>query len=277
MKRKVLLVAVAMLSTLLCTSCDFLSRKSQTGNIITSTSSTSQGGNTITLGNLGHFDGVKVADGITLKYVAEGTPSITVTTSNISPSDVMVHVDDDELKINYSSAIPRWQTRKPWVTITGYAIKDFELDNGGMIDIAQPLNVGGKLSFELNNGGIMKLVSAKASELDVEVNNGGIFQIGNVEAAKLEMDVKNGGNINVNGATVSESDVEVSNGGDIALVGTANVSKYQINNGGKIQAESLKSKRRSVESTMAVRSTSTHKSVFKQAVMNGGQAQNHFK
>ena len=105
MKRKVLLVAVAMLSTLLCTSCDFLSRKSQEGNIITSTSSTSQGGNTITLGNLGHFDGVKVADGITLKYVAEGTPSITVTTSSIAPSDVMVRVDDDELKINYSNAI----------------------------------------------------------------------------------------------------------------------------------------------------------------------------
>ena len=257
MKRKVLLlVAVTMLSTLLCTSCDFLSRKSQAGNIITSTSSTSQGGKTITLGNLGHFDGVKVADGITLKYVAEGTPSITVTTSNISPSDVMVRVDEDELKINYSNAI-QVANEKTVVTITGYAIKDFELDNGGMIDIAQPLSVGGKLSFELNNGGIMKLVSAKASELDVEVNDGGIFQIGNVEAAKLEMNVKNGGNINVNGATVSESDAEVSNGGDITLAGTANVRKYQINNGGTLHFNA--------------------QSVFKQAVMNGGQAQNHFK
>ena len=276
MKRKVLLVAVAMLSTLLCTSCDFLSRKSQAGNIITSTSSTSQGGNTIALSNLGHFDGVKVADGITLKYVAEGTPSITVTTSSISPSDVMVRVDDDELKINYSNAI-QVANEKTVVTITGYAIKDFELDNGGMIDIDQPLNVGGKLSFELNNGGAIKLVSAKASELDVEVNNGGIFQIGNVEAAKLEMDVKNGGNINVNGATVSESDAEVSNGGDITLAGTANVSKYQINNGGKIQAESLKSKRAAVEVYNGGTLHFNAQSVFKQAVMNGGQAQNHFK
>ena len=276
MKRKVLLVAVAMLSTLLCISCDFLSRKSQAGNIVTSTSSTSQGGNTITLGNLGHFDGVKVADGITLKYVAEGTPSITVTTSSISPSDVMVRVDDDELKINYSSAI-QVANEKTVVTITGYAIKAFELDNGGMIDIAQPLNVGSKLSFELNNGGIMKLVSAKASELDVEVNNGGIFQIGNVEAAKLEMNVKNGGNINVNGATVSESDAEVSNGGDITLAGTANVSKYQINNGGKIQAERLKSKRAAVEVYNGGTLHFNAQSVFKQAVMNGGQAQNHFK
>ena len=276
MKRKILLVAVAMLSTLLCTSCDFLSRKSQAGNIITSTSSTSQGGNTITLDNLGHFDGVKVADGITLKYVAEGTPNITVTTSNISPSDVMVRVDDDELKINYSNAI-QVANEKTVVTITGYAIKDFELDNGGMIDIAQPLNVGGKLSFELNNGGTIKLVSAKASELDVEVNNGGTFQIGNVEVAKLEMDVNNGGNINVNGATVSESDAEVSNGGDIALVGTANVSKYQINNGGKIQAERLKSKRAAVEIYNGGTLHFNAQSVFKQAVMNGGQAQNHFK
>ena len=225
---------------------------------------------------MGHFDGVKVADGITLKYVAEGTPSITVTTSSISPSDVMVRVDDDELKINYSSAI-QVANEKTVVTITGYAIKDFELDNGGMIDIAQPLNVGGKLSFELNNGGIMKLVSAKASELDVEVNNGGIFQIGNVEVAKLEMDVKNGGNINVNGATVSESDAEVSNGGDITLAGTANVSKYQINNGGKIQAESLKSKRAAVEVYNGGTLHFNAQSVFKQAVMNGGQAQNHFK
>ena len=265
-----------MLSTLLCTSCDFLSRKSQAGNIITSTSSTSQGGNTITLGNLGHFDGVKVADGITLKYVAEGTPNITVTTSNISPSDVMVRVDDDELKINYSNAI-QVANEKTVVTITGYAIKDFELDNGGMIDIARPLNVGGKLSFELNNGGIIKLVSAKASELDVEVNNGGIFQMGNVEAAKLEMDVKNGGNINVNSATVSESDAEVSNGGDITLAGTANVSKYQINNGGKIQAESLKSKRAAVEVYNGGTLHFNAQSVFKQAVMNGGQAQNHFR
>ena len=265
-----------MLSTLLYTSCDFLSRKSQAGNIITSTSSTSQGGNTITLGNLGHFDGVKVADGITLKYVAEGTPSITVTTSSISPSDVMVRVDDDELKINYSSAI-QVVNEKTVVTITGYAIKDFELDNGGMIDIAQPLNVGGKLSFELNNGGTIKLMSAKASELDVEVNNGGIFQIGNVEVTKMEMDVKNGGNINVNGATVSESDAEVSNGGDITLAGTANVSKYQINNGGKIQAESLKSKRAAVEVYNGGTLHFNAQSVFKQAVMNGGQAQNHFK
>ena len=276
MKRKVLLVAVAMLSTLLCTSCDFLFRKSQAGNIITSTSSTSQGGKTITLGNLGHFDGVKVADGITLKYVAEGTPSITVTTSSIAPSEVMVRVDDDELKINYSNAI-QVANEKTVVTITGYAIKDFELDNGGMIDIAQPLNVGGKLSFELNNGGTIKLVSAKASDLDVEVNNGGIFQIGNVEVAKLEMDVKNGGNINVNGATVSESDAEVSNGGDITLVGTANVSKYQINNGGKIQAESLKSKRAAVEVYNGGTLHFNAQSVFKQAVMNGGQAQNHFR
>ena len=276
MKRKVLLVAVAMLSTLLCISCDFLSRKSQAGNIVTSTSSTSQGGNTITLGNLGHFDGVKVADGITLKYVAEGTPSITVTTSSIAPSEVMVRVDDDELKISYSNAI-QVKNEKTVVTITGYAIKDFELDNGGMIDIVQPLNVGGKLSFELNNGGIIKLVSAKASELDVEVNNGGIFQIGNVEVAKLEMDVKNGGNINVNGATLSESDAEVSNGGDITLAGTANVSKYQINNGGKIQAERLKSKRAAVEIYNGGTLHFNAQSVFKQAVMNGGQAQNHFK
>ena len=91
------------------------------------------------------------------------------------------------------------------------------------------------------------------------------------------MDVKNGGNINVNSATVSESDAEVSNGGDITLAGTANVSKYQINNGGKIQAESLKSKRAAVEVYNGGTLHFNAQSVFKQAVMNGGQAQNHFR
>ncbi|WP_083233908.1 GIN domain-containing protein [Ihuprevotella massiliensis] len=276
MKRMIFTLTLGLLTAVTFASCRRMAYHLQSIDLKSSSTSSAQRGGTRTVGRLPHFDGVTVSNGITLKYVAEGTPSITVTTSNISPSDVMVHVDDDELKINYSSAI-QVANEKTVVTITGYAIKDFELDNGGMIDIAQPLNVGGKLSFELNNGGTIKLVSAKASELDVEVNNGGTFQIGNVEVAKLEMDVNNGGNINVNGATVSESDAEVSNGGDIALVGTANVSKYQINNGGKIQAERLKSKRAAVEIYNGGTLHFNAQSVFKQAVMNGGQAQNHFK
>lgn len=263
MKRMIFTLTLGLLTAVTFASCRRMAYHLQSIDLKSSSTSSAQRGGTRTVGRLPHFDGVTVSNGITLKYVAEGTPSITVTTSNISPSDVMVRVDDDELKINYSNAI-QVANEKTVVTITGYAIKDFELDNGGMIDIAQPLNVGGKLSFELNNGGTIKLVSAKASELDVEV-------------AKLEMDVNNGGNINVNGATVSESDAEVSNGGDIALVGTANVSKYQINNGGKIQAERLKSKRAAVEIYNGGTLHFNAQSVFKQAVMNGGQAQNHFK
>ena len=240
----------------------------------TSTSN-AQGGGTRSVGRLPRFDGVTVSNGITLRYVPGGKPSIVVTTSRIDPSEVVVIVNDDDLTINYADHTAA-HNEKAVVTITGYSIKDFELENGGVIDIAAPLRITGKLSLEVNNGGTIKLPGVKASELDVDVNNGGLVQLSNVNVSNLEMDVNNGGDIKVNGVRSGYADLEVSNGGNIDIVGSASTGKFEINNGGKIQADRLSTKRASIELNNGGTLHYNSQRVIKHEVF-GGSARNHFK
>lgn len=236
----------------------------------------SQQGGTRNVGRLPRFVEVSVSNGITLKYVPNGQPSITVKTSRIDPASVVFHVHDGELTITYPDhkTIRNEQTV---VTITGHSIREFELSNGGRIDIATALNVRGKLSFQVNNGGTISVPGLKAGDVDVEVNNGGMVTIANANASKLDADVNNGGDIKVNNAQLGKADVEISNGGTVTLVGTATNGELQVNNGGSLKAENLRCKRASIEVNNGGTLHYNAQQVVKHEVVGGGTARNYFK
>lgn len=232
-------------------------------------------GHTRTIGRIPRFEGVNVYNGITLRYVANGKPGIVVTTSRIAPSEVSVNVIDDDLVINYANQ-SSVQNEKTVITITGYSIKDFEAYNGGTIEVVNPLRAAGKLSFEVNNGGLIKLPGVKASELDFDVKNGGLIQANNINVSNIDLNVNTGGEIKVNGAKVGYAEVEVDNGGSISITGNASTGKFEINNGGKIRAEGLNTKRASVEVNNGGMLHYNTRQLMKHEVF-GGQATNHFK
>lgn len=219
------------------------------------------------------FNAISVKQGIKVNYIQAGEPSIKVFTNIKDPKLLNIHVEDNELIVEYQSTVNRIDgSVHTQVDITGYDITDIEVSSGGEVAVDAAYISQGTLELDGSSSGSITFANLTAGQVKMDVSSGAEIKIAG-KAQVVEADASSGGMIGVSKIIADEVYADASSGANIELSGTAKRVSYDASSGADIEAAELIAETGEAKASSGA-SISAHVKQLNQKSGSGGTVEN---